>query len=145
MFSPCGSTPAEARAAGCLFDIMAFSWLPPRCHDAELSEEFRQLRDWEYYLDRNRTMPLSREKASTGEYTELYTKYEYHLRHCTFLWKKMHRALLGGGGGKLAIDSVTAKYAHTEHCSEMLMARRELPLDVINSVILVKYPDCGMT
>lgn len=46
MFSPCGSTPSEARAASCVFDIVAFSWLPPRCHDAELGEEFRQQKDW---------------------------------------------------------------------------------------------------
>ncbi|KUI54271.1 hypothetical protein VP1G_10659 [Cytospora mali] len=142
--SPCGNTPAEARAAGCIFDIMAFSWLPPRCHDAELAEEFRQLKGWEYFIDLNRTRPLSQELALTGEFAGLYTEFEYHLRHCTFLWKKMHRALLRGGGGKMAIDSVTAGYSHTEHCSHMLMTRREVALDVINAVIVVKYPDCGM-
>ena len=144
MFSPCGNTPSEARAAGCVFDIVAFSWLPPRCHDAELGEEFRQLKDWEYYLDRNRTRLVSLEMALTGEFTGLNTKFEHHLHHCTFLWKKMHRALLSGGGGKQAIDSVTAAYVHTEHCSKVLTTNREVALDVINSAFLVRYPDCGM-
>lgn len=142
--TPCGGTPAEARASDCIFDIIAFSWLPPRCYDAELAEEFRELKGWEYFLDRNRTRPLSQELALTGEFAGLYTEFEYHLRHCTFLWKKMHRALLSGGGGKPSIDSVTAGYAHTEHCSHMLMTRREVALDIINAVIVVKYPDCGM-
>jgi hypothetical protein len=144
MLSPCGSTPAEARAAGCSFDMMAFSWLPPRCYDSELVEEFREFKNWGYWLDRNRTKPVSLEVALTGEIPELYTEFEYHLRHCTFLWRKMHRALLSDRGGKLAIDSVTAGYAHTEHCSKMLINQRKVALDVINAIIVVKYPDCGM-
>ncbi|KAH8660329.1 hypothetical protein BX600DRAFT_513943 [Xylariales sp. PMI_506] len=143
MVSPCGTTPAEARAAGCQFDMMAFSWLPARCYDAELTAEFARLKDWEYFEDQNRTVPVPLELALTGGYSELYTKFEYHLRHCTFLWKKMHRALLQRGG-KRAIDSVTAKYGHTEHCSKMLLGSREVALDLVNSIIQLKFPDCGM-
>lgn len=142
--SPCGTTPSEARAAGCIFDIMAFSWLPPRCHDVELAEEFRQLKNCEYFIDRNCTRPISQELALSSEFAGLYTEFEYHLRHCTYVWKKMHWALLSGGGGKQAIDSVTAGYAHTEHCSHVLMTRREVAQDVLSALIVVKYPDCGM-
>ena len=80
----------------------------------------------------------------TGEFTGLSSKFEHHLHHCTFLWKKMHRALLSGGGSNPAIESVTAAYIHTEHCSKVLTTGREVALDVINSDFLIRYPDCGM-
>lgn len=141
---PCGTDPDSARAAGCVLDIVSFSWLPPRCHDAELAQEFRLLQGWEYFLDINGTQPVAQELALEGGFRGLYTRNEYHLRHCMFMWKKMHRAIMQGAGGKMSIDSVTAGYAHTEHCAERLVARREQPLDVVSGFIMVKYPDCGM-
>lgn len=140
--APCGNTYTQARSAGCVFDIISFSWLPLQCYDSDLANEFKALTDWTYWLDRNKTEPISQELALSGEFAGLYTEFEYHLRHCTYLWKKMHRAVLGEG--KVAIDSVTGVYAHTKHCAHMLMTRREVNLDVVNAVIMVKYPDCGI-
>ena len=99
--------------------------------------------NWAYYLDRNRTRLVSQELALTGEFAGLYPKFEYHLLHCTYMWKKLHRAMLGKG--KAAIDSANGQYTHTQHCSHMLLARRDVNLDVINAVIVVKHPDCGIT
>jgi len=39
---PCGSTPAEAEAHGCLFAVGLVSWVPPACYDADLEETFRR-------------------------------------------------------------------------------------------------------
>lgn len=140
--SPCGSTAQEARARGCHFDVISFCWLPDACYDEELSTTFDNITTWEWFLDPNRTQPIAHEEAMTGEYTGLYVNWEYHLRHCTFMWKKLHRAVLGTG--KSAIDGYIGPLAHTEHCSEMLLQDRDVGFDAINTIILVKFPDCGI-
>ncbi|KAK9424902.1 putative Major facilitator superfamily transporter [Seiridium unicorne] len=140
---PCGETPEEARALGCYFDVISFCWLPERCYDAELSDRFDHQTQWEWFMDPNRTEPLTHQQIMTGEHTGLYVNWEYHLLHCTTMWEKMHRALMGPHGKK-AIDGYIASYSHTQHCGHMLLSDRDVQLDVINTIILVKYPDCGM-
>ena len=78
----------------------------------------------------------------TGEHLGLYVSWEYHLRHCTAMWKKLHRAIRGEG--KTAVDSYIANYEHTKHCEHMLLGRRGLGLDEVNTVIETKFPDCGI-
>ncbi|KAK8097636.1 uncharacterized protein PG998_013122 [Apiospora kogelbergensis] len=48
---PCGNTPSEAIARGCHFDMVATAWLPPRCIDTELMEEFLSEHPWRFYAD----------------------------------------------------------------------------------------------
>ncbi|CAF9936895.1 MAG: hypothetical protein HETSPECPRED_010490 [Heterodermia speciosa] len=140
--SPCGNSPTEARARGCHFDVISFCWLPDTCYDAELSETFDNMTTWEWFLDPNRTQPISHQQAMTGEYTGLYVNWEYHLRHCTAMWEKLHRAILGAG--KSAIDGYIGPLDHTKHCSQMLLSDRDVALETINTIILVKYPSCGI-
>lgn len=141
MEAPCGSTAAEARQRGCKFDIISFGWFPEQCYDAELSDAFDGITTWEWFQDPNKTQPLSHEQIMTGEFTGLYVNWEYHVRHCTAMWKKMHRAILGKG--KAAIDSYIGELPHTEHCSHMLLDR-DAGFGDINTIILVKFPDCGI-
>jgi len=140
--SPCGSTAQEARERGCHFDVISFCWLPDQCYDPHLSSAFDNLKSWEWYLDPNKTQPLTHEQVMTGEFTGLYVNWEYHLRHCTAMWKKLHRAILGDG--KKAIDSYIGPYDHTKHCEHMLLNDREVGFEEINTIILVKFPDCGI-
>ncbi|KAK2036627.1 hypothetical protein LZ31DRAFT_483197 [Colletotrichum somersetense] len=145
MIKPCGSTPQEARQRGCHFDVISFCWLPSQCYDAELSREFDEANHLEWFLDPNRTEPLTHEQVTTGEYTRLYVNWEYHGRHCTAMWKKMHRAfILGHGHGDKAIDGYIGECEHTKHCEHMLLAGRNIAPDIINIRIAVKYPDCGV-
>ncbi|KAK3319763.1 hypothetical protein B0T19DRAFT_404324 [Cercophora scortea] len=116
MHQPCGSTPEQARSKGCHFDVISFNWLPTQCYYAELSQSFDDMRAWEWFLDGNRTQPLTHAEIMTGEHTGLYVNWEYHVRHCTAMWKKMHRGLLGPAGTG-AIDAYIGS---------------------------VKYPDCGV-
>ncbi|KAE8152274.1 hypothetical protein BDV25DRAFT_138089 [Aspergillus avenaceus] len=142
LHKPCGSTPSEARKAGCNFDVISFCWLPDACYDAELSRQFDDENRLEWFLDANRTLPLAHDEIMSGEYTGLYVNWEYHLRHCTAMWKKMHRAVLGGG--RDAVDGYIGVYEHTEHCEKMLLGDRSIEWDVINTRIAVKFPDCGV-
>lgn len=141
MVKPCGTTSAEARKRGCYFDPISFCWLPTACYDKELTKDFDVGLEW--YLDANRTQPVSHEQIMTGEYTGLYVNWEYHISHCTAMWKKMHRAIMSGLGNA-AIDSYIGVYAHTAHCETMLLKGRHIAADVINTRIKVKFSDCGM-
>ncbi|TID17803.1 uncharacterized protein E2P81_ATG10778 [Venturia nashicola] len=138
--SPCGNSTAEARALGCHFDIITFSWLPDRCYDAELSKNFEDVEEWDYFLDHNKTQRVEKAEALTGEYDGLYVSWKYHIIHCVYMWEKMHRAVLGLG--KPAIDGYIGPLAHTRHCGEMLTMR--LKFSDYNTRIKVKYPDCGI-
>lgn len=142
MQSPCGSTAAEARDRGCNFDIMSFCWLPDNCYDAELSEDFENISSWEWFLDPNKSQPVAYDEVMKGELTGLYVSWEYHLRHCTAMWKKMHRAVLGKG--KIAVDSYIGDLGHTEHCGHQLLEDRDVGFDEINTAIFIKFPDCGI-
>lgn len=140
---PCGDSPQSARARGCNFDVISFCWLPDQCYDATLSTEYDAEHRLEWFLDPNRTQPVTHDQVMTGEFTNLYVNWEYHITHCTALWKKMHRAVLGRYGRR-AIDGYIASYEHTKHCEMMLMSNRDLDLDLINTIIRVKYPDCDI-
>ncbi|KAF4906801.1 hypothetical protein CGCVW01_v012753 [Colletotrichum viniferum] len=146
---PCGATPSAARAAGCLFDLISFNWLPPACHDAALASTFeaelRAAGDLAWYRDMNRTAPLTRDQIMTGEYTGVYVSLAYHLRHCTAMWRRMHRALMQGGGGLGRVDSYIWGYHHTLHCEETLLGHRnETEAEVFTTEVRIKYPDCGV-
>lgn len=140
---PCGSSPEEAIARGCHFDVISFCWLAHDCYDSELSDDFRHRYHLEWFVDSDRKIPLSYEDIMTGKHTGLYVNWEYHIAHCTAMWKKMHRAILGDLG-KGAIDSYIGSYEHTKHCEMMLLGDRNVTLDTINTRIAVKYPDCGI-
>lgn len=142
LVSPCGSSPSEARSRGCHFDIISFAWFPEECYDSELSDEFDHFTEWKWWLDPNATHPISHAEAMTGEYTGLYVNWEYHLRHCTAMWKKLHRAVLGKG--KVVINSYIRPIEHTEHCEKMLLKPRGISFKEINTIILVKYPNYGI-
>lgn len=169
--SPCGSTPAEARAAGCHFDIISFTWLAGPCYDAGLSEAFAaETRDGDWFVDQGRTRPLTRDGVLSGEFTGIYVGMGYHLRHCTAMWKNMHRALLeeagveiweGGEGmevverarrrgrgdetrGLMAMDAYIWSYKHTLHCEEVLLSGWNDTHGLLKTEVRIKYPDCGI-
>ena len=46
---------------------------------------------------------------------------DYHYRHCTYLWRKMHRAIIN----HKMLDSDTAVYNHTKHCEMILLSGQD--------------------
>lgn len=140
---PCGEDAAEARARGCRFDVMGFLWLPEQCYDQELIDEFVAMREWRFFTDKNKTELVSMEQAKTGEYPILYVSHEYHVRHCTLIWRKMHRALLAPDG-LASVDGYMGNYGHTMHCEHMLIDWKDRPLELINTGLVRQFPSCGM-
>ncbi|KAI1535465.1 hypothetical protein A1F96_10295 [Pyrenophora tritici-repentis] len=128
----CGSSPAEAEAAGCVFDLMTVSWLPLECYDGELTTKFMEEGPWNFYLSnstRPEALPEERTKIPSLEAisktTELmWTDRRFHVFHCIYGWKMMHRAIERGW----KMESSLATYHHTEHCSDTL-ANTSVPLE----------------
>lgn len=55
------------------------------------------------FLDANLTKPVPRALALTGEYAELFVDWEYHILHCVYLWRKLHRAMESNAGMFLSL------------------------------------------
>ena len=143
----CGRSIAEARSHGCHFDIMSFSWLPTACFDEPLIAEFLSRKDWKWYstLPANdtddaalETVPL--QLVQSGEYERLYVTWEYHLYHCTYMWRKLHRAIMN----EAKVDEYIGSYGHTEHCEQMLLQRGG-DLSRTNTAIVRKFSSCRGT
>ncbi|KAH6623366.1 hypothetical protein F5144DRAFT_595548 [Chaetomium tenue] len=136
-WTTCGTTPSTARARNCRFDILSFAWQTPECYDAELMTAFLQHRPWQFYAHPNRTdAVVSLEVALQGEQT-LYVDWAYHVAHCTFMWRQMHRAYRLRGW----VDSHLDAYKHTLHCQGVLL-ERGVGGGRVNVVAAVKYPEC---
>ncbi|KAL1640936.1 hypothetical protein SLS58_006552 [Diplodia intermedia] len=142
---PCGSSPAEAEAAGCIFDVMTVSWLPAECYDGELTAQFIEDGPWTFYLS-NSTLPEAppheREAIpsldAVGRTTELmWTDRRFHVYHCIYGWKMMHRAVERGW----KMESSLASYHHTEHCADTL-ANTTVPMDAVITRVDLSYPAC---
>ncbi|EMD66836.1 hypothetical protein COCSADRAFT_354220 [Bipolaris sorokiniana ND90Pr] len=141
----CGKSPAEAEAAGCVFDLMTVSWLPLECYDGELTTKFMEEGPWNFYLS-NSTRPeaLPEERVqipslqAISQTTELmWTDRRFHVYHCIYGWKMMHRAIERGW----KMESSLATYHHTEHCSDTL-ANTSVPLNAVITRVEISYPAC---
>ena len=159
----CGSKPSSAKAAGCKFDPLSFSWLPPLCYDDDLITHFLGLKTWSWYLQpftpptmkvppSNISDSLSHDHSTpptpvpldivfSGLYDHMWVSREFHLYHCTYMWRKMHRAWARGG----PMDSYIGNYSHTEHCEGVLVNDGpEGNLGVVDVQIQRKFVGCGM-
>ncbi|TID22238.1 hypothetical protein E2P81_ATG11344 [Venturia nashicola] len=120
----CGTTPAQALAAGCKYDILLNAFVPNPCYDDEFILEYTDDSSWGAYSDANLTILLSVQQMSESEY--YYTSVRDHKNHCGILWKKQFFALFEEGR---AIDTIVASAGHTDHCAQYLMDVEESKVD----------------
>ncbi|KAL9107113.1 MAG: hypothetical protein Q9227_007979 [Pyrenula ochraceoflavens] len=117
----CGSshTVEEARSKGCLFDPMSWLWVRPECYDKELIDNFMARTDWSWHTEWNLTaesqVPL--DVVFRGDHPQLYTSKKYHSIHCTYMWQKMHKALME----HRPVDTDLTNWHHTWHCEQVLL------------------------
>ncbi|KAK5110415.1 hypothetical protein LTR85_001025 [Meristemomyces frigidus] len=110
---PCGTSPEEALAAGCTFDPMMDSWLPPACYDDELTQQFRAQNHWEYFDWDNTTIVIDEHELSRRPRAK--TTLHYHIAHCSYALRKLHRAI--AQDRQIEVD--VAAVGHTKHCVDM--------------------------
>ena len=136
----CGNSVEEAQAKGCIFDVMAFTWEPPECYDAELVAEFLDSYDWKFYRKwHGKEEDLIPWEESSQGLSDVWSPWIYHTLHCTFQWRKFHRAWAAGA----PIDSATADYNHTRHCESQLWKGEYEGNDVINTLLELRFLSCG--
>lgn len=138
----CGSTPDEARARGCVFDMLTTAWTPAECADLELTEEWLkvvlQFETWPYYFDKHKKHPQNNmAQLRSGEWHgDLWSTMRLHKYHCLFIWRRLHMAYLGGKPA----DVVMRGLRHSLHCEEMMMSNDSL--DAVAGVQSVYYREC---
>ncbi|KAI1170410.1 hypothetical protein F4777DRAFT_569361 [Nemania sp. FL0916] len=136
-WSSCGDSVATARARGCSFDLISFAWQTPECYDAELVNDFATWEgNWTFYADDKFTVPVGQDLAIQGDLTPLFVKWDYHMVHCTFMWRQMHRAYEKG-----YLDSHLRNYNHTMHCQMMMLMDPETAAKKV-TVAQIIYPEC---
>ncbi|PVH88365.1 hypothetical protein DL98DRAFT_366642, partial [Cadophora sp. DSE1049] len=133
----CGTSRDEALSRGCHFDVVSFTWVPHRCFDEELSNQFLALRDWEWFLDPEALEKVDVRSVLAGDHDHLYVTWEYHVCHCTYMWRKMHRAILKG----VLLDGYLGSTPHTERC-EMVLVDRQNPLNDTSTIVFTKFAEC---
>ena len=89
----CGVTPDEARANGCIFDVMMQLWTPAACFDEVLSNRFLEVGNWTWYADPSASHIYSLEEMRKGEHDAVYVAQDYHITHCIYAWEKLVRAM----------------------------------------------------
>jgi hypothetical protein len=134
----CGNNPTTARERGCHFDIMSMIWIPHECYDPELTEEFASEKSWEWSLHENGTDLIPEAEIRKGDIQNGWVRFEYHITHCLYTWRKVIKQIERGGA---PIDGYVSNHTHTEHCS-MMLSLRSIPAERWNTPFVVLYPTC---
>lgn len=109
----CGHSPEEARAKGCVYDVMMQDWVPEPCYDAVLTEKYLKQGNYTWYADGDGNTTISDEVMAKGEHGRAWMSTSYHKDHCVFSWLKIVRALRL----KRGISQELLSYDHVMHCS----------------------------
>jgi len=136
----CGSSAEDARARDCEYSIILHAWLPKSClteADAEDAKEMYTDRSWRYETMSGKNLTM--EELTAGDYEFFTTTSDFHVTHCMYVWKRLHRVLMDSA---LELDSYTANYEHTSHCVEMIGGHYDGSHDP-GTKIFVKYPKCA--
>jgi len=136
-YESCGRSPAEARLRGCNFDISSFAWLTSECYDDSLAQEFISWSNWTWYTSEepDDNTQVSFEEARLGE-KDTYVDWNYHMVHCTFMWRQQHQATENGWIGRHLVN-----YEHTKHCQHSLLMNTYENRNVRTPAVIM-YPHC---
>jgi hypothetical protein len=125
----CGNSTAEARAQGCVFDVLTNMWVPELCWDQEGTEEFMRTAPWQGYdqSDGKRLLTLEEMSERVGKdrlapdpsSPPYWTPLREHVIHCALMWQRQHRGFMSGNPKRLDFHSLS--YQHTVHCSSSLV------------------------
>ncbi|EXJ66917.1 uncharacterized protein A1O5_10112 [Cladophialophora psammophila CBS 110553] len=118
----CGYSPEEARAKGCVYDVMMQDWVPEPCYDSILTERYLAQGNWTWYADGDGKIIISDEEMRKGEHGDAWMSSSYHKAHCIFSWDKTVRALRNNA----PISQELLSYDHVLHCSHQTLNGAEV-------------------
>ncbi|EXJ82763.1 hypothetical protein A1O3_06578 [Capronia epimyces CBS 606.96] len=117
----CGYSADEARAKGCVFDVMMQLWTPAACFDEVLSNRFLDVGNWTWYVDSSATTSYTLEEMRKGEHDAVYVAQDYHVTHCIYAWEKLVRAMRNQE--PLIMELIS--YDHVIHCRHKTLQRAD--------------------
>ncbi|KAK5071565.1 hypothetical protein LTR64_004656 [Lithohypha guttulata] len=136
----CGGTPDEARAAGCVFDVMMQLWTPPECMDTPLSERFLEAGNWTWYADGAASRAYTDEEIRKGEHDVVYVAQSYHRHHCIFAWERLVRAMRN----QAPLIEELISYDHVMHCRHKTLTLPEEGAEQVRGVVApTGYTKCA--
>lgn len=136
----CGGTPDEARAAGCVFDVMMQLWTPPECMDAPLSERFLEAGNWTWYADGAASRAYTDEEIRKGDHDVVYVAQSYHRHHCIFAWERLVRAMRN----QAPLIEELISYDHVMHCRHKTLTMPEEGAEEVRGVVApTGYTKCA--
>lgn len=136
----CGSSPSEARALGCVYDVMMQLWTPLDCYDGVLSERYLAKNNWTWYADSGAEHIMSDEEMALGEHTVIYVAQDYHVQHCIFAWERVVRALRTQG----PLIEELISYDHVIHCRDhTLLPALDITKHIRGVVAPTGYTKCA--
>ncbi|KAE9379889.1 hypothetical protein N431DRAFT_448722 [Stipitochalara longipes BDJ] len=113
----CGHSPQQAKALGCVFDIMDYSWTPKPCFNSTLS-----LRYWNDLQtlgltfwndsDMSQVLPLDEVFAAKHEY--VFSTRLFHTKHCEYYLHRQSGVILDGLATSLMRNSTYALHCLDE-------------------------------
>ncbi|KIV79957.1 hypothetical protein PV11_07496 [Exophiala sideris] len=115
----CGYNAEEARAKGCVFDVMMQLWTPADCYDQVLSDRFLAEGNWTWYADSGGEKTWTLEEMRKGEHDAVYVAQEYHVTHCIYAWEKLVRAMRN----QEPLITELISYDHVIHCRHKTLQR----------------------
>ena len=133
----CGNSSTEARAKGCLFDVMLTTWIHADCFDAELHESYLEAHEFPWWRKGTMEDPILLDEVRQGNYYEIYSNLDYHFQHCGYAWEMILRAFRRGK----AIEGELWAMSHTLHCVHHMVDRPPMKLD--RTILNVGFETCG--
>jgi len=127
----CGSNAAEARALGCVYDVMMQDWTPVECYDSILTEKYLATNNWTWWADAGAERAMSDEEVALGEHNVVYVAQDYHVKHCIFAWEKFVRAFRT----QSPLITELISYDHVLHCRDHTLLPALDPTKHIRGVV----------
>jgi hypothetical protein len=92
----CGTSNAEAKARGCIFDVMIYCWIPPACYESDLAADvqsessrfapFHMAGVFNWYADAEGQKAVSQDADTLSEMPEIWATHDWHQAHCLYFW-----------------------------------------------------------
>ncbi|KAH7139074.1 hypothetical protein B0J11DRAFT_516017 [Dendryphion nanum] len=134
----CGTNPEEAKSLGCIFDPMNWHWTRPECFYEKGSEYAQAKGPWTYYRDSNFTEQLVLPDAhAMSTVRVMYTEHSWHLQHCVYALKSLHRAAMMDKW----IPEEAASWPHSLHCMKVF-EMMGTPAKTLNTRVDMQFLAC---
>lgn len=120
-YTDCGMNYSMAVAAGCIFDVLATTWVPPECHNATLFNEYTsRLPKPMFYRWPNLTEPLSEDPQELVTHETIWSYGEFHTAHCLYLLQcgALAAAKVSAGHQNVLANNHATSLWHIGHCTK---------------------------